>query len=55
MVAKAGLDATRPETGGMITGWQNKLRAAIAHVVPGAAAALEGPWRRSAGRLVLVP
>jgi short-subunit dehydrogenase len=34
MVAKAGFDAMMAGKGEVITGWQNKLRAAIAHVVP---------------------
>jgi uncharacterized protein len=34
MVAKAGFDAMMAGRGEVITGWQNKLRAAIAHVMP---------------------
>jgi short-subunit dehydrogenase len=34
MVAKAGFDAMMKGSGEVITGWQNKLRAAIAHVAP---------------------
>ena len=34
MVAKAGFDAMMAGQGEVVTGWQNKLRAAIAHVVP---------------------
>jgi short-subunit dehydrogenase len=34
MVAKAGFDAMMAGKGEVITGWQNKLRAAIAHVMP---------------------
>ena len=33
-VAKAGFDAMMAGRGEVITGWQNKLRAAIAHVMP---------------------
>jgi uncharacterized protein len=34
MVAKAGFDAMMKGTGEVITGWHNKLRAAIAHLTP---------------------
>jgi short-subunit dehydrogenase len=34
MVAKAGFDAMMKGTGGVVTGWQNKLRAAIVQVAP---------------------
>lgn len=34
MVAKAGFEAMMAGRGEVITGWQNKLRAAIAHVMP---------------------
>jgi short-subunit dehydrogenase len=34
MVAKAGFEAMMAGKGEVITGWQNKLRAAIAHVMP---------------------
>jgi short-subunit dehydrogenase len=34
MVAKAGFNAMMKGTGEVVTGWQNKLRAAIAHVAP---------------------
>ena len=34
MVAKAGFDAMLKGTGQVITGWQNKLQSAIAHITP---------------------
>jgi uncharacterized protein len=34
MVAKAGFDAMMKGAGDVVTGWQNKLQAAIAHVTP---------------------
>ena len=34
MVARAGFEAMMKGTGEVVTGWQNKLRAAIAHVSP---------------------
>lgn len=34
MVARAGFEAMMKGTGEVVTGWQNKLRAAIAHVTP---------------------
>jgi len=34
MVAKAGFEAMMKGEGEVVTGWQNKLRAAIAHVAP---------------------
>jgi short-subunit dehydrogenase len=34
MVARAGFEAMMKGTGEVVTGWQNKLRAAIAHVAP---------------------
>jgi uncharacterized protein len=38
-VAKAGFDAMMKGEGDVVTGWQNKLRAAIAHVTPSGALA----------------
>ncbi len=38
-VAKAGFDAMMKGEGDVVTGWQNKLRAAIAHVLPAGALA----------------
>jgi len=38
-VAKSGFDAMMKGEGDVVTGWQNKLRAAIAHVTPAAALA----------------
>ncbi|HEY6434203.1 MAG TPA: SDR family NAD(P)-dependent oxidoreductase [Acetobacteraceae bacterium] len=34
MVAKAGFEAMMKGTGEVVTGWSNKLRAAIAHIAP---------------------
>ncbi len=34
MVAKTGFDAMMKGAGDVVTGWQNKLQAAIAHVAP---------------------
>lgn len=33
-VAKQGFNAMMKGTGEVITGWHNKLRAAIAHIIP---------------------
>jgi short-subunit dehydrogenase len=38
-VAKAGFEAMMQGEGDVVTGWQNKLRAAIANVTPSAALA----------------